>query len=803
MTADPCRQTDEHAAAVVAKPVMKRPHRWWRRLALLLAALALAVAAIWFALAGSLAPLQGQRTLAGLSQAAVIERDAAGTVTLTASSEADAWRALGYVHAQERYFEMDLMRRTAAGELSGLLGSRLLDTDRQNRLHRFRARAQRQLPSFAGPRAAALQAYADGVNAGLADLRLRPWPYLLLRQQPAPWRAEDTALVGYAMYVTLQDSAQARERSLAVLQAQLPPPLYALLRHDGSRWDAPLQGEPRGDAVLPAAEVVDLRQLPAPTRPTVPPLDTRGAPGSNNFAVAAALTRDGRAILADDMHARLAVPGLWFRARLRYADAAAPGGQVDVSGFTLPGLPTVIAGSNGHVAWGFTNSYVDSAEWDPPCGDSEEKEQCFVVEDKAVAVETLRVAGGEAITLRVAETPGGPLVDTADGLRRLRWTAYSPEALNLGLAAFNTAASVDEAVAAADGVGLPTANLMLADRHGRIAWRLIGPVLDSPGHRCGPAAPQSCTAVTRRYAIVDPPAQRLWTANNRTLGGDALAAVGDGGYAVGARARQIRDSLFAQQHFDERDLLAIQLDDRALFLQPWWELLQQQAADSASALGRITAAAQDWNGRASVDSVGYRLVRAWRLAVHARIADGLTAPAQAALGERFELPRLPQLESVAWPLVTQQPAHLLSRRYASWQALFEDAAREVDAEQSATGRLAERTWGERNTARICHPLAAAVPLLGRRWLCMPADPLPGDSGMPRVQGPAFGATQRMVVSPGHEGEGFIHMPGGQSGHPLSPFWGSGHADWVQGRPSAFLPAATRYTLTLAPAAEAR
>ena len=117
------------------------------------------------------------------------------------------------------------------------------------------------------------------------------------------------------------------------------------------------------------------------------------------------------------------------------------------------------------------------------------------------------------------------------------------------------------------------------------------------------------------------------------------------------------------------------------------------------------------------------------------------------------------------------------------------------------GPLAERTWGERNTAAICHPLAAAIPLVGKRWLCMPADPLPGDGAMPRVQGPAFGASQRMVVSPGHEADGILHMPGGQSGHPLSPFWGAGHAAWVRGEPSPFLPAPARHTLRLQPAAD--
>ncbi|MBW8367581.1 MAG: penicillin acylase family protein, partial [Arenimonas sp.] len=297
----------------------------------------------------------------------------------------------------------------------------------------------------------------------------------------------------------------------------------------------------------------------------------------------------------------------------------------------------------------------------------------------------------------------------------------------------------------------------------------------------------------------DPADGILWTANNRTLDGEALRLVGDAGYANGARARQIRDALRAKPSFVEKDLLAIQLDDRALFLTRWHQALQDEAARNGSPeLKALADAARTWDGRASADSASYRIVRGWRLAVIERIQNGLLAPAQAALGDRFVMPDLPQMESVAWPLLQQRPTHLLPRRFESWDALLADAAREVHGSLAAQGPLAQRTWGERNTASICHPLAGAMPALARSWLCMPADPLPGDGNMPRVQGPAFGASQRMVVSPGREAEGFIHMPGGQSGHRLSPFWGAGHAAWVNGEPTPFLPGRAEYRLQLSP-----
>ncbi|HSD17015.1 MAG TPA: penicillin acylase family protein, partial [Thermomonas sp.] len=239
--------------------------KWLKRgtLALLLAVVALALLATSL-LRGSLPALDGTLDLPGLSAPVSIARDANGTVTIDAASEHDALRALGYVHAQERYFEMDLLRRVAAGELAGLFGPLAVDVDRKHRVHRLRERVHGDLDAIIGDRRATMQAYVDGVNAGLSDLHVRPWPYLLLRQQPEPWRLEDSPLVGYAMYFDLQDGENTRELALWKLRPHLPPALYALLTHDGSHWDAPLAGAVRGDARLPTAAEVDLRKLPAP-----------------------------------------------------------------------------------------------------------------------------------------------------------------------------------------------------------------------------------------------------------------------------------------------------------------------------------------------------------------------------------------------------------------------------------------------------------------------------------------------------------------------------------------------------------
>jgi penicillin amidase len=788
------------------------PRLLLRLLALLLVLLALAALAGWWAMRGSLARLDGELRLPGLSAPVRIERDGLGVVSIHAGNQADAARALGYVHGQERFFEMDLLRRSAAGELSELFGALALDKDRSIRVHRLRARVMQGLPAFAGAKRAVLAAYTDGVNAGLGQLRTRPWPYLLLGVQPRAWQPADTALAGYAMFFDLQDEANSRELALWKIRRVVPAALYRLLAADGTEWDAPLAGAARGNVALPAADVLDLRKLPTPSVEPDGVSAEPAAPGSNNFAVAGALTRDGRAILADDMHLTLRAPNIWFRARLLYDDAAAPGGKVDVAGFTLPGIPAVIVGSNRHVAWGFTNSYGDwldfyRVEW----LDAAHTRYRTPLGPRTIttAHERILVKGRPAEDLPVQETIWGPITETLDGNTSLalRWAAQQPGAINLELAGLATAANVDQALARAGEIGMPAQNLLLADAGGRIAWRLTGQMPRRIG-ACDIQAPADAMAgcdwqgwrpAGENPRIVDPPSGRLWTANARTLDGPGLRAIGDAGYANGARARQIRNDLFARGRFSERDLLAIQLDDRAVFLQRWWQLLRAQAQGSKDQTWiEFELATRQRPGRADPDSVSYRLVRDWRLAVLDRVKRGLLAPAMVALGRDFVMPDLPQLEGVAWQLAWQRPAHLLPRRFASWDALLLDAAQSVAADLGRKGPLRERRWGERNTAAICHPLAKALPAPVRPWLCMPADPLPGDVNMPRVASPDFGASERMVVAPGHEQDGIIHMPGGQSGNPLSPFWGAGHEAWVRGEPTPFLPGKTGHALRLTP-----
>jgi penicillin G amidase len=391
----------------------------------------------------------------------------------------------------------------------------------------------------------------------------------------------------------------------------------------------------------------------------------------------------------------------------------------------------------------------------------------------------------------------------------LAWTAHQPEAVNLEMVGLETARTIDEAMDVANRSGIPPQNFTVADETGRIGWTIIGQIplrvgfdgrvatswADGSRHWDGWLTPEE------HPRLADPPSGRIWTANARVVDGDLLAKIGDGGYALGARARQIRDDLMALEKATPKDLLAIQLDDRAVFLTRWRDLLLRTLAPATVAghpqraeLRRLVTAT--WTGRASIDSVAYRAVRTFRGQVRDRVFNLLTH--QEDTPEALRVRPTPQFEGGLWRLVTERPVHLLDPRFPSWDAELLASVDDTIAQMEMDGpKLADRTWGERNTTRIQHPLSLVVPFLGR-WLDMPADPLPGDEDMPRVQGRAHGASERLVVSPGHEETGIFHMPAGQSGHPLSPYYRKGHAAWEEGRPTPFLPGPAVHRLVLAP-----
>jgi penicillin amidase len=790
------------------KPVSAR---FLRLLASLASALLLvaAIFAVWFyfQLRASRPQLDGAAALRGLGATVTVERDALGIPIVRGGSRADVARALGFLHAQDRFFQMDLMRRRAAGELAELLGKAALPADQGVRLHGFRRLARQALALDTPALRGVIEAYTTGVNAGLAALGQAPFEYLVLRTNPQPWLPEDCYLLTYAMTLNLQEATGGYERALALLRDVYNPEVVAFFAPLLTPVDAALDGTAAPLPPIPPPAKIDLR-LRATVAATGASATADPLPaGSNSFALAGNRTANGAALLANDMHLRLGVPNTWYRTSLVW-----PGHQV--TGFTLPGTPAVVVGSNGRVAWGFTNSQTDTSDVvivEPNIIDRSLYKRGVDNIEFGHRTETIRVKGGEPVALEVQTTVWGPVIGLGEKNRPLayHWVMHEPSAVNFALLNMENATSVDDAVAVAHVAGIPAQNILIADDAGRIAWTIAGRLPKRIGYdgrfpvawTYGDRYWDGFLSAAETPVIRQPASGQLWSANARPVGGAALAVLGDGGYDKPARAAQIRDDLSALTQATSRDLLAVQLDDRALFLDRWQQLLLRILTSEVVAgkkpRAELRALADRWDGRAAVDSVSYRLVRAFRHQVANLVLSPVFTPC-VERDESFNWRKF-RYEEPLWALLQEKPAHLLNPAFTRWDELLVAAADAVMADLKRQDETpAQANWGRTNTVRIQHPLSRVLPRWLTDWLNLPAEPLPGDSDMPRIQGPAFGASERMVVAPGREAEGLAHMPGGQSGHPLSPYYRAGHAAWVQGEPTPFLPGPAQHTLVLQP-----
>ena len=776
------------------------------------------LASLWalVQLRSSLPLLEGTVTASELSTPVTVARDAHGVPTLTGRTRADLAWVLGYLHAQERFFQMDGQRRLAAGELAELAGATLLPQDREHRLHRFRTRATAVLAAMIPEERAVLDAYVGGVNRGLSDLGAVPFEYVLLRATPAPWTAEDTVLTVYAMYFDLQEADGPTERRRAQAEQALGPALAAFLYPEGTSWDAPLDGSNLPMPAMPDGQVTKRAHTPVPAGHRS--VETASL-GSNGWAVGGALSSSGAAIVANDMHLGLRVPNIWYRARL-VLDDKSTGSSLSITGVTLPGGPTIVAGSNGKIAWGFTNSFVDTSDVvilepaaeDPalyrtPAG----PHPLHRVEERICA----KAAACEILV--VEESLWGPVIGVDRQGRKLayRWIAHDPIAVNLrSVLELERAGTARDALDIAHRLGIPHQNLVVGDAQGNIGWTVTTalpqrfgfdgrlPVSWADGSKGwnGYIAPQDVPVV------YNPENERIWTANGRVIGGEALGKLGFGAYAHGARARQIRDRLLAKERFDEHDMLAIQLDDRGVLLERWQGLMLERLRAGAGnpQYASLIAEVENWGGRAVPDSIGYRLVRTFRSELIGIVYDAYTASMRTGQpgttsGQRSRPITSKQADEPVWRLLTERPAHLVPPGYRDWDAVADAGiARTVSAVAAqAGGQLGAFTWGAANRSEIRHPLTRAIP--GVSLLLDPPNVAqPGDLYQPRVASPTTGASERFVVAPGHEGTGIFHMPTSQTGHPLSPYYMVGHEGWVRGQATSFLPGEPKWRMVFQP-----
>ncbi|MDG1752431.1 MAG: penicillin acylase family protein, partial [Thalassotalea sp.] len=631
-----------------------------------------------------------------------------------------------------------------------------------------------------------------------------------------------------SMYLDLQYKDGARERTLGLLQSTFDPAIFAFLNPKGSIWDAAIDGSQYSSSPIPDKTwTSSTEKLPANKQSLTANTDysSEDFPGSNNWAVSGAISSTGSAIVANDMHLGIRVPNTWFRASFEYKEH--DNEFIKITGLTLPGTPLMVTGSNGNIAWGFTNSYGD---WnDVIILETNEDNTQYLTpngyKDFTYHKQMIAVKGESSAEITIKETIWGPVIGSNQKQQSLalRWVAHDIQAVNFYAQQLESAKDISQAFIIASKSGVPAQNMMVGDKFGDIGWTIAGPI-PQKSNSFG-EVPTSWSdgknnwqgyLTTEQYpSVKNPQKHRLWTANSRVVGGEMLAKLGNGGYALGARSQQIRDNLFAKESFDEKALLTIALDDKAIFLKRWQQFIvekvltdkglndyllnqnnnTQQTADLTYKWQEIKAILSDENLRATTDSVAYRFVRNYRINLRDAIFSELNKQLTQ-LDENYSFHTIRhQVETPLWQLINKQPSHFLTDKSKSWQDYIIGALEKTYQDMTINQPITDATWGQQNTTDIRHPMTNGLPFLST-WLNMPATALPGDSYMPLVQGKAFGASERMVVSPGHEESGILHMPTSQAGHPWSPYYGLGHQDWEQGKPSAFLPGETKYTLTL-------
>ncbi len=466
----------------------------------------------------NLPQLDGSLAVHGLAAPVTVARDARGVPHIHANSMDDLIFAQGYVTAQDRLWQMDLLRRHASGQLAAILGRSMLEHDRLQRILQLRAAADRAIAVLPADQRHWLEVYARGVNASIAAQRAHlPVEFRLLAYQPAPWTPRDSILVGLALFQDLTTGFPAKLGREALAE-HLSPDLIADLYPVGS-WRDHYPGQPIPDVSAPQPEYNDMpldesqSHLHKPAPATTSPSDLLAlnqtlalfhAPcstcvaGSNAWAVSGSRTASGKPLLSNDMHLSLSVPEPWYEADLQAANPA-PLADFHVAGITLPGTPFVIAGHNDHVAWGFTNLGADvqdlyiehtrgtasGAEFQLPNG---------TWSAVRYQTEVIQVRGSADVILDVPLTRHGdtdiPIVSSVFPTERrslsLRWTIYDPANLTAPFFAVDSATDWTSMLAAFAAWGGPAQNLIFADDQGHIAYHALGRIpirgdINNPG----------------------------------------------------------------------------------------------------------------------------------------------------------------------------------------------------------------------------------------------------------------------------------------------------------------------------------
>ena len=794
----------------------------------------------WWFIYRPLPQMDGTVSLPGLQHEVTVERDHWGVPHIRAGSLEDLEEAQGYVMAQDRLWQMDLLRRVARGQLSEILGPATLSIDKDFRMLGFSRAANRDVAQMDAESRKLMEAYARGVNIFIEEHQDRlPVEFTLLRYKPLPWQPSDTLAISGYMYRTLTDTRERELNRAKVMEragADRAKDLFseeAAMDHfvvgdpntlnDGSQRSASDSDEDDDDDMEPdtvlkasctgADGISTPDSSPDLTSALLPAVqkfldesrnEIRQGLGSNNWVVSGAHTATGKPLLANDTHLELTIPSIWYEVHL-----TAPGWNV--KGLTLPGAPMVIIGHNERIAWGFTNDGADVQDlyletFNPAA--SEEYRVNGSWTKAQVFDERIRVKGAPDEHLKVVVTRHGPVVARdGDKAYAMRWTATEPGGLANSYNWLGHARNWKEFREVMKQVWGPGQNAVYADVDGNIGYIMAARVpIRKKGRGEVPVPGDTDDYEWTGYIpfeqlpqALNPESGLIVTANARVAGPNYKPYLTDR-WEEPFRTARIYDLLHDRRDLRPEDMLKVQTDT---YSYPH-VFLADQLIEAARAVKPKDARAQklidglrDWNGIAEADSPEISFLHAVRRAAIEIILEPF-------LGKETALY---QWRSITFlqKILTNRPAKWLPAVFKSYDDLLIAAADQAVArlaEQSGSQRIQDWAWKRFNSLDMVHPLGRTGLL--RKILSITDKPQSGTGYSIRAATKTHGPAMRFVANPADWDNSILLIPAGQSGQPGSSHYSDQFPYWYEGKP-IFAPfsdaaeaAARKHSLILKP-----